>query len=170
MAAKKTLEPMGFTVISVETEYPEIQADSSAQIASFSALAASKDLKVPVIREDHSLFLNSLNFPGPYMAYMEKQVPVDTLQKIVTVTNDRSGYFEIALVFAYGEFTKEFVFQVPIEIAEKEIVTDPRGGWNGILRFKNESRAFTEYPEEDRLEIWNKNYQKLGEYLLATDF
>ncbi len=78
---------------------------------------------------------------------------------------DRSGYFEIATVYAEPNgFIKEFIYQVQITIA-----TEERGnlqeGWARILILKDEKRTFAEYPEQERLSVWNKNYQAIGIYL-----
>ena len=80
--------------------------------------------------------------------------------------SDRTGHFDLALAYAQpdGEL-KEFVYTVPIKIKEEIEVNDPRGGWNSVLCLESETRAFSEYPEEERLPVWNKNYVEVAKLL-----
>jgi len=90
----------------------------------------------------------------------------EKLLKILDNEKDRTGYFEISAVYAEPSgLVKEFVYQVPIHIKKKEVVKDPRNGWNGILCLANEERAFTEYPEEERLDVWSKNFLDIAKFL-----
>ena len=80
--------------------------------------------------------------------------------------SDRSGYFEVATVYAEPNgFTKEYILKVPITLSCEE-----RGnlqtGWNRIIQLKNEDKTLAEYPEEERLEIWIKNYKLIAEWLI----
>lgn len=47
-------------------EFPEIQAATSKEIAEFTVKQASRELNMPVVREDASLYINALGFPGPH--------------------------------------------------------------------------------------------------------
>mgnify|MGYP001583179091 CR=1 FL=1 len=165
MAARSVFDRYGIKIKSVEKKYPEIQADSSSEVARYTALQAVKDLNSPVIREDHALFINALGIPGPYMNYFEKRVSAETILKIIGNFNDRAGYFEVATVYAEpGGLTKEYVFRVPFTFAQEE-----RGrfqtGWNGIIMLQGEKRTLAEYPEGERTEIWNRNYLAIAEYI-----
>jgi len=55
-----------------DKEFPEIQAATSKEIAEFTVIQASNELKMPIVREDASLYINALGFPGPFTAYLEK--------------------------------------------------------------------------------------------------
>ncbi len=79
MVAKVIFEKYGIVVNQIDKKYPEIQADSSLEIARFTSLQAAKDLNLAVIREDHSLFINALGILGPYASYIEKQLPTKKL-------------------------------------------------------------------------------------------
>lgn len=169
-AAKSVFDKFGIELKSLENEYPEIQADTSLKIAKYTALQAAKENNLNVIREDHSLFIQALGFPGPYTNFIERNLSSKKLLGMLEREKDRAGYFEIATVYAtpVGK-TLEFVYRVPITIKKKEIAKDPRGGWNGILCLKGEGRAFTEYPEEERLHVWSKNYLELAKLLKPAD-
>jgi len=165
MAANNIFNKYGIEIIGVEKDYPEIQAATSLDIAKYTAIEAANDLNDLAVREDHSLFINALNLPGPYMAYIEKMLPVDKVIEICDKFNDNTGHFEVASVLAYPDGqTFEYVFQVPITFGLEVKGDNPRG-WNGIIRLLDEKRAITEYPEEERLHIWNQGYKKIAEHL-----
>src|SRR5680860_221516 len=93
-AARKVFLSKGIKVKSLEFDRPEIQANLSIEIASHAAVSAFKRHKVPLIREDHSFYLGDLSFPGPYMSYMERSIPVDTLLPLLKSLEIHSGHFE----------------------------------------------------------------------------
>lgn len=166
-AAKSVFDKYEIEIVSVEKDYPEIQADTSLEIAKFTALQAAKELKESAIREDHSLFINALKIPGPYTNYMEKRIPPDKLSKLINLLGDNHGYFEVATVYAEpnGE-TFEYVFQVPMTFGKENKGESPVS-WNGLIRLLDEERAITEYPEEERLHIWNQGYEKVAQYIIS---
>jgi len=167
LVAKSIFDTCGIEIIFVDKEYPEIQADTSLEIAKFTALQAVKDLNIPIIREDHSLFINALGIPGPYTSYIEKKLPVEKLLKLMRGQSDRTGYFEVATVYAEPSgCIKEFIFQVPIVIANEE-KGNLHSGWNKIIQLQGENRTLAEYPEEERINIWNKNYRKIADWLIS---
>lgn len=165
LAASSIFEKKGITVLNTSKDYPEIQADNSLEIARYTAISAAKYLNAPVIREDHSLYINALGIPGPYMNYFEKKVSISIILEILKNFKDRTGYFEVATVYAEPNGkTKEYLFKVPFSIAKKE-----RGnlqkGWPKIIILKGENRTLAEYPESERVNIWNKNYIKIANKL-----
>lgn len=162
LAAQRVFSKFGIKVKNLEKEYPEIQADNSLEIAKFTAQQASQDFKVPVIREDHSLFINGLNgFPGPYTSYFDKMIPAEKILELLKGVKDRSGYFEIAAAYAKptGE-VKTFIFKVPIKISNE--VRGMNRNWDKILMFPNSAKTFAEMTEEENLDIWDKNYEDIG--------
>jgi len=165
LAAKKTFGEFGIEVNFIEKDYPEIQGENSLEIARFTALQAAKDFNTPVIREDHSLFINALGIPGPYTNYIEKRIPASKLLKILENEKDRTGYFEVATVYAEPSgSTKEYTFQVPIMIGKEE-KGDLQSGWNRVICLSGESRTLAEYPEDERINIWNQNYIEIAKRL-----
>lgn len=167
-AAANVFSGSDIELLSVEKDYPEIQAETSLEIAKFTALQVAKELGAPTLREDHSLFVHALGFPGPYTSYIEKKLTTENLLKLLSHYEDRSGHFEVATVYAEpnGEIF-EAVFQVPMTFGTEAKGENPKG-WNGLIRLGDETRAITEYPEEERLNIWNQGYQKVKEYLVKN--
>lgn len=164
-AAKSVFDKYNMEILLVEKEYPEIQADSSLEVAKYSAIQAAKDLGVPVVREDHSLFINALKFPGPYTNYFEKYISASMLLEWLKKYDDRDGYFEISAVYAKPNGSvNEFTYKVPITIALEE-KGELQKGWARVLMLKNDLRTFAEYPEQERVSVWNKNYQAIATYI-----
>lgn len=167
LAAQNAFKKYKISVNQITKEFPEIQADTSLEIAKYTALQAASEFKLPVIREDHSMTINALGIPGPYTSFIEKRLSVEKLLEILKTQKDRSGYMEVATVYAEPNgFTLEYSYKVPIFFGDKIIVPDPKNGWSGIIRLANETRALTEYPEKERVNIWNKNYISIAEFLI----
>ena len=164
---KKTFDKYNIEAYFLDKDYPEIQAENSLEIAKFTAIQASKELNIPVIREDHSLFINAIGIPGPYTNYVEKKMLASEVLKILKEESDRTGYFEIATVYAEPDgFVKEWIFKVPIRFSTEE-KGQLQKGWSKIIILENENRTLAEYPEEERIETWNKNYQKIAKWLIS---
>ncbi len=153
LAAQKAFSKYGIQVKQINKEYLEIQAKSSLEIARFTVLEAIKEFKVPVIREDHSLFIHSLNgFPGPYTNYFDKTMPVEILIKILSLFKDRSAHMELAAALALpnGKIY-DFVYQVPLKISEN--IKGDKGNWDKVLMLPDDTHTFSESKEDGRLDI-----------------
>jgi non-canonical purine NTP pyrophosphatase (RdgB/HAM1 family) len=164
VAAKDVFDKYGIEIISLEKDYPEIQADTSLEIARNTVIEAAKEINDPVIREDHSLFIHSLGIPGPFTHYIEKMMPVQKLFELLNQFEDRTGHFEAAIVYAEPNGkTFEYVFQVPVKFS-KEIKGDSPA-WDNILMMEDESRTFSEYPREERISYWTEGYEEVAKYI-----
>ena len=155
----------GVEVLSLDVDLPEIQASTSAEVASYTAREAFEKNKLPVIREDHSFYVKELGMPGPYMAYIDKAIDLDHLLKILDTLEDRSGYFELSASYIDGDGQEhQFSYQVPVTFAD-----EPRGDnqqrWERLIMFPGESRTFAEYPSEERSEVWSRNYQEIAKLI-----
>jgi non-canonical purine NTP pyrophosphatase (RdgB/HAM1 family) len=160
--AREALAGFGIVAVQETRQVPEIQADTSAEIARHAAIAAARELGEPVIREDHSLFIGALGIPGPYTQFVERALPAETLSRILSLFPDRTGAFEVALAYAEPSGrVEECSFRVPVVFA-----SEPRGklsgGWDRLLMLYGENRTFAEYPESERREIWSANFRALA--------
>lgn len=169
LAATSAFSKYGIEVRSLDFEIPEIQADTSIEIARYAVERAWEKFHEPVIREDHSFFIDELGMPGPYMAYIEKQIDLDHLIKILKTLDKRTGHWNVGTAFMDKDGkVHEFTFDVPI-VFELE----PRGkeinSWIRLVRFANETRVLTEYPEEERLHVWNVNYEKIAKLIAEQE-
>ncbi len=166
LAAQNAFKKYKILVNQITKEFSEIQADTSLEIAKYTALQAASEFQLPIIREDHSMIINALGIPGPYTSFVEKHLSAEKLLEILKTQKDRSGYMEVATVYAEPNgFTLEYSYKVPIFFRDKIIVPDPKNGWGGIIRLANETKALTEYPESDRVDLGNRNYITIAEFL-----
>jgi XTP/dITP diphosphohydrolase len=166
LAAQKIFDEFGIEVGSIEKEFPEIQESSSVEIAKFATESASKEFNVPVLREDHSLYIEALEyFPGPFTAFFDKNMDVKILLKILENFDNRNAEMELGATLTIpGHGTFESVYRVPLEIS-KEIKGDEKN-WDKVLRLRGEKKTFSETTEEENVDIWTKNYKNLGKKFL----
>ena len=162
---QKAFSKFGIEVKNIPKEYPEIQADTSKEIAKFTAVQASKEFNVLAIREDHSLFIKHLSgFPGPYTNYFNRKMPVDKLLELMKNAKDRTAYMEVAAAYAEPNGkVKEFVFQVPLKISNK--IKGSERNWDRVLMLADSEKTFAQTNEEDNVDIWNRNYISIAEEL-----
>lgn len=164
-AAQSVFSKYDIEVKSLDFDIPEIQADTSSEVAKFAVEHAFEKFKEPVIREDHSLFIDELNFPGPYMAYVEKRISAEKLTDLLKVLNSKNGHFEISAAYCDKDGkVHEFTYSVPV-VFETTAKGKPEDGWNQLIRFPEETRVFTEYPSEERVNVWNKNYEEIAKLI-----
>lgn len=155
-------------VLLLELDIPEIQASNSQEIANHTALEAYKQSGKPVIREDHSFYIDELGIPGPFMAYMDKSVSVELLLKILDTLTCRDGHFELSAAYIDVRGTlHEFSYQVPVEFAQTA-AGDKSQRWERVMKFKGEDRVFAEYPETERSAVWSKNYEQIAQLIARS--
>ncbi|MBU0978383.1 hypothetical protein KKF92_00985 [Patescibacteria group bacterium] len=168
--AEKALGSFGIKVRPIRLNVPEIQAETSAEVARFAVLVAIAQLGAPVMREDHAFHIDALNgFPGPYMAHVEKQISEDKLLDMMRDQEDRSSRFELALAYADEDGNiREFVHCVPTKIA-KSAKGNLLKGWNRVITLIDDDRTLAEYPYDDRIDLHTANYIHLAQFLLSIE-
>ena len=98
-AIRAVLEPE-YEIVPVDLDVPEMQADTSLEIARHQAIEAARQLGVPVAREDHQTCFAALNgMPGPFAAYFQRAIPIETLLDLID-GHDHSGYWIMAMAYA----------------------------------------------------------------------
>lgn len=166
--AKQVFDHYSIPLESLTKDYEEIQANTSLEVARFTAIQAAKENNITVVREDHSFYINAINFPGPFMAYFNKNIDPEIIIKMLSSFSDRTAYFEIATVLANpkGE-TIEHVFRVPAIIETAVKVLDV--GIDGIIRLANEDLVLAQTEDDTHLEIFNEGYQKVCEQFILKE-
>lgn len=165
-AAENTFSKFKILLKNINKEYPEIQSDTSAEIAKFTAILAAKEFNVPVIREDHSLFIKALSgFPGPYTNYFDRNIPAEKILELMKDAKDRTAYMEVAAAYAKPDGTvKEYSFRVPLKVSQK--IKGNKKNWDKILMLVDSNKTFAESEDEDNIEIWNKNYLAIAKEII----
>ncbi|MCX6809114.1 MAG: hypothetical protein NTW50_05645 [Candidatus Berkelbacteria bacterium] len=84
---QKLVEPFGFCVEIINVEAPEIQADSTAEVAAFAAKWVADKIKKPCVKMDSGFFIKEFGgFPGVYVRWVDEGLGAerffDMLEKI----------------------------------------------------------------------------------------
>ena len=83
-------------------EIYEIQAETCAEVAGFSAQYAANKLGKPCLKSDTGLYVEALGgLPGPYNHYFDKQIGVEKFLHMLNEETNRKAYIEHC--FAYCE-------------------------------------------------------------------
>lgn len=165
--ANKAFEQTNTQLEQIDPDYREIQASNSLEIARHTVENFIGEYDRPIIREDHSVYLDAVpGFAGPYMSYFDQKLPAERLLELLECEK-RTGYFEIgtALGLPNGEI-KEYEFRLPIEISEE--IRGDEGNWDRVLMLKDAHKTFAESANENRLDIWNQNLRKIASELSSN--
>ena len=93
---------LDFQIMNPDFEVLEIQAKTCGEVAKFSAKYAAEKLGVPVLKSDSGLYIEALGgLPGPYNAYFDKQIGIETFLEMLRNIKDRRARIEHC--FAYCE-------------------------------------------------------------------
>jgi XTP/dITP diphosphohydrolase len=100
LEAKIILGPYGIRVRAFKGKGEEIQADTSAEVASYSAKQASRRYQRSLIVEDAGLFVDSLGgFPGPFSSYVFSTIGIDGLLRLLEGARSRKASFKSAVAY-----------------------------------------------------------------------
>jgi XTP/dITP diphosphohydrolase len=137
-------------VVHAALECPEYRSDDVGEIARQKAIYAYSHLRRPLIVDDTSFSVCSLQgFPGTYAAYVQQTIGNAGILRLLSGIEDRRAYFETAVGFsANGEV---WVFRGRVDGR----IVEPRGergfGYDPI--FEWEGRTFAELSPEEKSRI-----------------
>ena len=164
--ANPVFQSAGITLMPLDPEIPEIQADTSLSIAKHGAEIASRMMHAPVLREDHSLFIDDFldgRFPWPYGAYCDRYITAESLLPLLypsPETSTRTGYFELGAYLAFPDGSGyESVSGVRVEFS-REI----HGSWKNldrILMIPWSGKTFAESDPSERYHLFQENFRKI---------
>ncbi len=91
-------------VTDFEYDYPEIQSETLAPIASRGARAAFDHVGEPVIVDDAGLFIDGLGgFPGPYSAFAEDTLGIERVGRLARDAGASRATFRCVIAYCDGE-------------------------------------------------------------------
>jgi inosine/xanthosine triphosphate pyrophosphatase family protein len=171
-AAQKVFDEYNIELILLKPDIPEIQAHTSLEIAKHTAIEMAKKHNLPVLREDHALYINTFLwwfFPGPYTSYFDKSIsaqdflkriyPEDKPQKII------DGYFELGCCYAHPNWKIiESSYKVDIEVSPQLI--GERWNIDKFLMIKWSGRTFAECAPWENTHYWTKNFITIAKTLV----
>lgn len=78
----------------------EIQAKTCAEVAAFSAKYAADKLGCAVLKSDSGLYIDALGgLPGPYNAYFDKQIGIETFLTMMKEIKNRRAHIEHCIAY-----------------------------------------------------------------------
>ncbi|MDD3341653.1 MAG: non-canonical purine NTP pyrophosphatase [Bacilli bacterium] len=170
-SARQILEPLGYVVDNIKMDTIEIQADTTEEVAIYSAKWASEKLKCNVLKNDLGLYVEALNgFPGVYTHYADDTLGEDGLLKLLDGVENRKAYFKEVL--AYCEYGKEPITFTGITYGTIAKEKSGRYGWSWDFIFipDGQEKTLGYYPDDERWKFWSlEAYEKLVHYLEKKD-
>ncbi len=119
---QKAIDPLDYTVIQNDLDYPEIQSTSLEDVVRY-GIEWIKDSVDIFFLEDSGLFVERLNgFPGVYSKFVFESIGNQGILKLMEYVEDRNAVFKTVIGFYDGE-AKIFKGQCKGRIAKR-----PKGG------------------------------------------
>ncbi len=156
----------GHDLIMKNRTYPEIQADSTEEVAEFGMNFLIKKMDGSIMLEDSGLFIHSLNgFPGVYSAYVFKSIGNEGILRLMEDIEDRRTYFKSVIAFYDGK-TRFFEGKCSGHISEG-VRGDGGFGYDPIFVPEGDKKTFGEMKRKEKNEYSHrgKSVSKLKEFL-----
>jgi len=152
--ARRVLAEYKIAVGAIRVKTLEIQSESLDEIARASVTEAFKKCNLPVIVEDAGLFIDALNgFPGPYAAYVYKEIGNKGILKLMENVDNREAKFQSVIAYYSSEIESPICFKG--EVAGRITVEERRGdsgfGFDPIFEPVNaQKKTFAEMTVEEK--------------------
>ena len=155
------------TVIQYAIETPEIQSQSTQEVARFSAEYAYKKINLPVITMDVGFYITAFNgFPGTYVKSFNGSFSPERILNMFADSDSREAYFEDTVVVMINEkesqtFTKKIYGEIALESCGKDCwsidsIFVPQG-YNKVIGLMS---------DVEKLSVWKEgNWDKVADYL-----
>ena len=141
---------LGFELNSKDIDLPEIQSLDLLVVLEAKAHEATRHLSGPILVEESSLGLDSLNgFPGPLIKWMLQSVGPAEIAELGDKLGDTRATAECALL--YRDLDRQFVGRGRVQ---GTLTLPPRGsrgfGWDPVFVPDDEFRTFGELPDHHK--------------------
>lgn len=104
LEAQKKCKPLNIEVIQKNLGYPEIQAESLQEVATYGIQYVAKKVDHPFILEDAGLFIDALKgFPGVYSAFVFFTIGLDGILSLLKDIPTEKRIATFRSVIGYGE-------------------------------------------------------------------
>jgi len=142
----------------LDRDTPEIQAETSEEVAVQSIKHLSSEIDKPILKLDVSFHVQALNgFPGPFVKYINNWLSAEEVLKMIEDSDDRRCYWLDSLAFSYKNKIKVFTSR------EKGTIARTSRGENGwtmdtIYIPDGSQKTKAELTNKQRLEICNRDH------------
>ena len=170
---REIIDILGINLNNQAIDLPELQLDTSDQVAIYKAKEAAKRIGGPVLIDDTALHFNALHgLPGAYIrAFTDKLTPLE-ISKILDGFDDKSAYVTCSIGFCAGPDAEPVVFTGRVD----GTIVRPRGdggfGFDPIFQPKGEEQTYAELPSDKKNALSHrylalKNLIKIGKEVKA---
>lgn len=148
---REIIDILGINLNNQAIDLPELQLDTSDQVAIYKAKEAAKRIGGPVLIDDTALHFNALHgLPGAYIrAFTDKLTPLE-ISKILDGFDDKSAYVTCSIGFCAGPDAEPVVFTGRVD----GTIVRPRGdggfGFDPIFQPKGEEQTYAELPSDKK--------------------
>lgn len=155
------------TVIQYAIETPEIQSQSTQEVARFSAEYAYRKINLPVITMDVGFYITAFNgFPGTYVKSFNDSFSPERILNMFIDSDSREAYFEDTVVVMINEkdtevFTKKIYGEIALEAYGKDC-------WSidSIFVPQGCGKVIGLMSDAEKLSVWKEgNWDKVADYL-----
>jgi XTP/dITP diphosphohydrolase len=167
LEAKTKFSEINVKIVQKNLGYPEIQADSLAEVALVGAEDVKKRFDQPFFLEDAGLFIEALDgFPGVYSAYVFYRLGCDGVLKLMDNVDKRKACFRSVVAYAEpGKKPRLFVGECTGTLSSKAL-GNQGVGYDPIFIPDGEKRTFgqMETEEKNRFSHRGKSLEKLMDF------
>ncbi len=97
---QKAVAPYGYKIEITKVEFPEIQSNTTAEIAAFAAKWVSERIKKPCVKMDSGFFIKEFgSFPGVYVRWVDEGLGVERFFDIVKNTENKKAMITCSVAY-----------------------------------------------------------------------
>jgi non-canonical purine NTP pyrophosphatase (RdgB/HAM1 family) len=144
LTAQHILQKFGVDIAQTVLDIPEVQAETTAEVAIDKAKQAFEKVGEPVLVSDHGWYVTALNgFPGPYMKYVNNWLEPQDFLALMARHSDRSVVLRQDLVYRDSATMKLFSYDISGYLLHKS-----RGkmgtSWDKIVCLTSDDKSIAE--------------------------
>lgn len=160
------LEEYQLAQFSIDT--PEIQANSSEEIARSSAIWAAQKKEEPCVKMDVSFHIEVFRgFPGPYVKQANEWFTADDFQRLLGTKFDRSAHFLLSLAIAWpNEESEAFTHKVEGRLDSRKLKRSTAWVIDSLFIPDGFDAPLVDLKKEQANQVWGDGpWPQLIEYL-----
>lgn len=152
---REAKEILGVDLVSKTCDIPELQLDTSAEVAYYKAKEAAKIIGGPVLVDDTALHFNAIGgLPGTYIRSFTDRLTPANIARILLGFEDKSARVTCSLGYCAGPDAEPQVFTGE---CPGTIVSEPRGsggfGFDPIFQPEGYNQTYAELSSEIKNKI-----------------
>lgn len=148
---REAREILGCNIVSRKVDLPELQLDTTAEVAKFKAKEAAKIIGGPVLVDDTALHFDALGgLPGTYIRAFIDRLKPEELVKLLIGFENKSAHCSCSIGYCEGPDAEPIVFTGECY----GTIVEPRGGngfgFDPIFLPNGYNKTYAELSEEEK--------------------